>query len=120
MNIESSDAPNADMHAVITKMIRDMKIIGLFYLVSGALSCLSIIGAIIGIPYIFAGLRLRESASEYLGWLDHEEGALFRALAKQQQHFFILMVMMVIMLIFSVLMTALVFMLLAAGILSEI
>ncbi len=120
MTIDSSDTPSADMHAVITKMIRDMKIVGLFYVVAGALNCLSIIGAIIGVPYIFAGLRLRESASEYLGWLDHEEGALFRALAKQQQHFFIMMVMLVISLVFAVLMIALVFMLIAAGVLSEI
>ncbi len=116
---ERSETASADMHGVVTKMIRDMKIVGLFYIVIGAFNCLTIIGAIVGIPYIFAGLRLRESGESYLDWLNSEPGALFRALQKQQQHFFIMMVMMVIGLIFTVLMIALMGVLITAGILTE-
>ena len=116
MTFEEMDTPGAAMHDVITKMIRDMKIVGLFYVIAGAINCLTIIGAIVGIPYIFAGLRLRESAGEYIDWLNHEPGALFRALEKQQKHFFIMMVMLVVGLVLTVLIMAIAMALLAAGI----
>jgi len=47
-----------------SKMTSDMKFMGTFYVVYGVLSSLSIIGAIIGIPLLISGLRLREAADE--------------------------------------------------------
>ena len=38
------------------------KIYGVLAIVSGSLSCLSIIGAVIGIPMIFAGINMRKGA----------------------------------------------------------
>lgn len=115
MDQHQTDELGTDMHSVITTMIRDMKIVGLYYVIIGGIACLSIIGAVIGIPYIFAGIRLRESASEYMGWLDQEPGALFRALRKQQRHFFIMMVLLVISLVLTLLYIVLVIALLMAG-----
>jgi hypothetical protein len=105
------EAPGSDMHAVITKMIRDMKIVGWYYVVAGALYCLTIFGAIFGVPYIIAGLRLKDSAADFKGWLSQEPGALFRALQRQQQHFFIMMVLLMVsvalMVIFMIIFIAL-------------
>lgn len=39
-------------------------IYGVLAIVSGALSCLSIIGALIGVPMIFAGLNMRKAAKK--------------------------------------------------------
>jgi hypothetical protein len=44
------------------RMTADMKFVGMFQIIIGALSCLSIFGAITGIPMLISGLRARESA----------------------------------------------------------
>ena len=110
------EEPGSDMHAVITKMIRDMKIVGWYFVITGALSCLSIVGAIVGVPYIIAGLRLKDSAAEFRGWLSHEPGALFRALQRQQQYFFIMMVVLVVSLVLTVIFMIIFIAILATGI----
>jgi hypothetical protein len=92
------------MHAVITQMIKNMKFLGGAHVVMGALNCLSIIGAIIGIPMLISGLRLREAADNFDGWLDHEEGALLRALEKQGRFFSIQAIILIVGLVFAVLM----------------
>jgi hypothetical protein len=54
---------------MVSKMGSDMKFVGLFHIIYGALNCLTIIGAIIGVPFIIAGLRLRESADSFSDYL---------------------------------------------------
>ncbi len=49
---------------MFTKMTSDMKFLGMFYIIYGVLTSLSIIGAIIGIPLLISGLRLRSAADE--------------------------------------------------------
>lgn len=49
---------------MFNRMTSDMKFLGIFYIVYGVLASLSIIGAIIGIPLLISGLRLREAADE--------------------------------------------------------
>lgn len=49
---------------MFSKMTSDMKFLGVFYIIYGVLASLSIIGAIIGIPLLISGLRLREAADE--------------------------------------------------------
>ena len=46
---------------IVHRMSGDMKFLGIFTIIMGSLSCITIIGAIIGIPYIIAGMRLKES-----------------------------------------------------------
>lgn len=103
------EEPGSDMHAIVTKMIRDMKIVGWYFVISGAIYCLSIFGAILGIPYIIAGLRLKDAAAEYGGWLNHDQGALFRALQLQQKHYFILMVVLVASIVLAAVMMIVMF-----------
>lgn len=59
--------PSAFKHS-FTKMIGDMKFVGIFFIISGAFSCLSIIGAVFGIPIIIMGLRIREAADKFDGF----------------------------------------------------
>ena len=49
---------------LFSRMTSDMKFLGIFYIIYGVLASLSIIGAIIGIPLLISGLRLREAADE--------------------------------------------------------
>ncbi len=89
---------------IFIKMTSDMKFVGIFTIIYGALSCLSIIGAVIGIPIIIAGLRLREAADEYqLFQSTSNNQALRRAFEKQQRYFGIQKILIIIGLVMSVL-----------------
>jgi len=46
------------------RMTSDMKFMGMFQIIYGVLTSLTIVGAIIGIPMLISGLRLREAADE--------------------------------------------------------
>jgi len=46
-------------------MAANMKFVGLFTIIYGAISCISIIGAIVGVPTIIMGLRIREAADAF-------------------------------------------------------
>jgi hypothetical protein len=81
-----------------------MKFVGLFAIIYGALMCLTIIGAILGIPYIISGLRLRESADSYLAYVEfNDTRQLMTAFEKQSSFFFIMKVFIIIGLVFLVL-----------------
>jgi uncharacterized Tic20 family protein len=85
---------------VVRKMTNDMRFVGLFTIIYGALSCISIIGAVIGIPLIIAGLRLRESADVFVVWLtSKEENKLIQGFDLQGKFFFIHKVIIIITLI---------------------
>ncbi len=73
---------------IVDRMAGDMSFVGLFSIIYGALTSLSIIGAIIGVPMIIAGLRLREAADNFRDY--HRQGdslALDRALERQKTYF---------------------------------
>ena len=80
-----------------SKMIGDMKFVGVFTIVYGAISCLSIVGAIIGIPMIIMGMRLRESADFYTSFqAQKDENALSLAFEKQGSYFNIQKILIII------------------------
>ncbi|MBN2412694.1 DUF5362 domain-containing protein [candidate division KSB1 bacterium] len=80
-----------------SQMIGDMKFVGIFTIVYGAITCLSIIGAIIGIPMIIAGLRLRESADFFTSFQSQkDENALYLAFEKQGSYFNIQKILIII------------------------
>jgi hypothetical protein len=74
----------------------DMKFVGLFSIIYGALTSLSIVGAIVGIPMIIAGLRLRESADGYEAFARGDGSALTRAFEKQRSYFFIQKILIIV------------------------
>jgi hypothetical protein len=89
---------------VVKKMTNDMRFVGLFTIIYGALSCLSIFGAIVGVPLIIAGLRLRESADAFVLWLSSkEDNKLTQGFELQGKFFFIQKIIIIVTLILMVL-----------------
>ncbi|MBE2190290.1 MAG: DUF5362 domain-containing protein [Candidatus Kapabacteria bacterium] len=71
---------------IIKKMNTDMRFVGIFSIIYGALTCIGIVTAIIGIPYIIMGIRLRESADHFARYIElGDEMDLNMALEKQQR-----------------------------------
>jgi hypothetical protein len=100
----NDSVPASMYHYTISKMVGDMNFVGIFYIIMGALYCLSIVGAIVGIPFIISGLRVRESASQFQAYLaTNEPFALEQAIERQSKFFFIQKVLMIIMLLSLVL-----------------
>jgi hypothetical protein len=92
------------VQSLTTRMSSDMRFVGIFYIIAGALYSLTIIGAIIGIPLIISGLRVRESADAFSSYaVSGDSSLLERALDKQSRFFFIQKVFMIITLAFFVL-----------------
>lgn len=88
------------MQVVVDKMADNMKFVGMFYIIAGGLYCLSIIGAVLGIPLIISGLRIRESAKAFQVFsLSGDTMKLEQAFSSQSSFFFINKVIMIITLI---------------------
>ncbi len=100
-----SDFTNSPMlNTILSKMSGDMRFVGIFYIILGALYCLTIVGALVGIPFIICGLRLRESADSFSSFLvGGDASSLDRALERQSSFFFIQKVLMIIALVMIVL-----------------
>lgn len=62
---KQSFQPPSYFQITFMKMTKDMRFIGMYHIIVGALSCLTIIGAVIGVPVIFIGLRMREAADQF-------------------------------------------------------
>ena len=85
------------LQMTVNKMTGDMQFVGIFYIIIGALQCLSIFGAIIGIPVIICGLRLRESADSFKGYLATGDSLMLEnAMERQGRFFFIQKVLIII------------------------
>jgi Family of unknown function (DUF5362) len=92
------------MHLTVGKMTDDMQFLGIFYIIIGALECLSIVGAIIGIPLIISGLRLRESADSFKGYLNTGDSIMLEnALERESRFFFIQKVLLIVGIVIFVL-----------------
>ncbi len=103
-NIDNQNIRQNPILHGITLMSKDMRFVGLFTIVYGVLNCLTIIGAIVGVPLIFMGIRLRESADHY----DYYNStgdllALQNAIDKQYKYFNIQKIIIIVSLIFIVL-----------------
>ncbi len=91
------------LHYTVSKMTGDMQFVGIFYIVIGAIECLTIIGAIVGIPILICGLRLRESADAFRGYLTSGDSFMLeRALERESRFFFIQKVFLIISLVIFV------------------
>lgn len=87
------------------KMTNDMRFVGMFAIIYGALTCLSIIGALIGVPIIFVGLRMREAADQFSTFKITNNAASMRAGFELQGRFFhILKILIIVQIVFIVLM----------------
>lgn len=92
------------LRTTITKLSSDMRFVGVFFIIVGALYSLTIIGAILGIPLIISGLRLRESSDSFSSYmLSGDNNMLERALERQSRFFFIQKIFIIITLVVMVL-----------------
>ena len=75
----------------------DMKFVGMFTIIYGGLICLSIIGALIGIPLIIAGMRIREAADQFsIFKTTNNTGAMRSGFELQGKYFHILKVLIIV------------------------
>ena len=89
---------------IVHKMSGDMKFLGIFTIIIGAFSCLTIVGAVIGIPYIIAGMRLKESGEMFRGYLEYaSQDFMERAIEKESQYFHIQKIIVIITIVFMIL-----------------
>ncbi len=99
------------------KMISDMRFVGMFSIIYGAISCLSIIGAIIGVPYIIVGLRMREAADQFAIFKATNDAAAMRTGFELQGKFFrIIKILIIVGLVLGILFIILFILLIASGI----
>lgn len=85
---------------MVKKMAGDMKFNAIFAIIYGALTCLTIVGAVIGVPLIFAGLRLNEASDLFKAYLNSGDFlSLSNALERQGRYFFINKVLIIIALV---------------------
>jgi hypothetical protein len=92
------------LRTTITRLSSDMKFVGIFYIIVGALYSLTIVGAVLGIPLIISGLRLRESSDSFSSYmLSTDNNMLERALERQGRFFFIQKIFIIITLVIMVL-----------------
>lgn len=106
INLESEDSlkPPTYFQMIFSQMIKDMKFVGMFIIIFGALNCLSIVGAIIGIPYIFIGMRIRESAEQFdIFRMTNDARAMRMGFELQSKYFRIIKILIIVMLVLMVL-----------------
>jgi hypothetical protein len=113
---------NPGLHAIITKMITDMRFVGIFTIIYGVITSLTILGALIGIPLIFSGMRLRDAAMEYERYLmSNDINAIFSGFERQQRSFFIQKVIIIVSIISFILYFVFLFIIIgSSGILDDL
>jgi hypothetical protein len=95
--ITDSSQIQALMTSNVPKMAQYMKFIGIIQIIGGALYCLTIIGALIGVPVIYMGIRLREAADGFKKYLASDSKQdLSYAIDRQTRSFFIQFILMII------------------------
>jgi hypothetical protein len=95
--ITDSSQIQTSMSENVPKMARYMKFIGILEIIGGAIYCLTIIGALIGVPVIYMGIRMREAAEGFKKYLasDSKEDLNY-AIDRQTRFFFIQFVLAII------------------------
>lgn len=107
MDNQTQDNPSyltISFPGTVIAMSKDMYFMGIIAIIFGALYCLSFIGAAIGIPLIFAGIRLKESSEAFKSYASlNDFKALEYAIFKQQRFFYIIKVLTIVSIILYVL-----------------
>lgn len=90
----------AILYPIVKKMTSDMNFVGIFTIIMGAISCLSIVGAIVGVPYIIAGIRIKDAADKFRMYLSSNDYVTLKeAFEKQSSFFFIYKVIYIVSLV---------------------
>lgn len=98
------NSPTTMMQQMIIKMCGDMKFMGIFTIIVGAINSLSLIGAIIGIPLIFAGMRLNEASENFKSYaFSQDENILSQGFEKLGKYFYIYKIITIVGIILALL-----------------
>ncbi len=108
LNISSEPTPTikqpSQFQFLFDKMTADMRFVGLFTIIYGVLACLTIIGAVIGIPTIIIGLRMREAADQFSFYkMSNNAAALKHGFELQGKYFRLIKILIIIGLVLTVL-----------------
>lgn len=90
--------------AMLDKMRGDMNFVAIVSIIFGAFACLGIISAVVGIPLIIAGLRLKDAAGgleTYLG--SRDQMSLQRVFEMKSKYFNMMKIYYLISIIFMAL-----------------
>ncbi|MDX9923765.1 MAG: DUF5362 domain-containing protein [Ignavibacteriaceae bacterium] len=118
INLDTDNQPNSNtsfrppsmFQITFNEMTKDMRFVGIFIIIYGALQCLSIIGAIVGIPLILIGLRMREAADQFDNFkLTNNAHAMRLGFELQAKYFRLSKIIIIISLVIMVLMIILFF-----------
>lgn len=100
----TSIKPPSHFQFLFEKMTSDMRFVGTFTIIYGVLCCLTIIGAIIGVPTIIIGLRIRESADQFSVYrMSNNASALKQGFELQGKYFRLIKILIIISLVFTAL-----------------
>lgn len=115
---QGSQLNQSPMFGLIESMVKNMKFVGVFTIIYGVISCLGCITAAIGIPMIFAGIRLKESADFYRAYaganMSNPE-LLLQAFEKQRKFFNIQKILIIIGLVLTALYLVFIIVMFATG-----
>ncbi len=108
LNLDSAQQEKSPQTSVFQiafeKMTSDMRFVGLFVIIYGVLNCLTIIGALIGVPLILAGLRMREASDQFHYFRMTNDPAAMRSGFELQGRFFrIFKILIIVALVLTVL-----------------
>jgi hypothetical protein len=101
---EQNYRPASNFGFIFEKLTKDMHFVGLFTIIYGVLSCLTIIGALFGIPIIIAGLRIREAADQFSIYrMSNNNQALKAGFELQNKYFRIFKILIIVGIVLTVL-----------------
>jgi len=100
---EQQSAQLSGLSFLFSQMVRDMKFVGIFTIIYGAITSLSIIGALVGVPLIFVGVRMRDAADYFQAYqMTKDKTALINAFDAQAKFFRITKILIIISLILMI------------------
>lgn len=70
------------------RMTKDMHFVSTFLIIYGAINCLTIVGAVIGVPLIFAGLSIKTAAGHFSIFKLTDNSASLKNGFEEQSKFF--------------------------------
>jgi len=115
-NVTGTAQAVTSLETNVPNLAKYMNFVGLLQIIVGVLYCLMIIGALIGVPMIFMGIRLREAADGFKKYLaSGSKEDLTYTIDRQTRSFFIQFVLAIIGLIFIGIYLIVIIGLLAAG-----
>ena len=111
-----SNNPASFNYDIIFKMAKDMKFIAYFTMIASGLACITIVGAIWGVPLFISGLRLRDASDKFNDYhRTNDIQTIFQGFEKQRTYFFIQKVFIIIGVIFTLLYLGVILVIVSTG-----